>query len=438
MKRNRRLSEAALPDAPLEFARPFSVSGADLQDAVIAAEVPPPYTLHVVRSYRLVLEWAHKPEQVTLLHDAQALREWEEDILTARYDNMSLWAPLAVIAGEICEPAEADPDRIAFACFAVTEWALMNNARGTALLFAEAAALAAPVSARHAYVAGRLLRYHGAVHEAELWLRRAARVAVWNHDRETQAHCLNSIGMLHQQAGRYAEARATLTSALRVAKNAGLQELQAASLHNLLVVSVYTGDLTAAEEHARGAFAAYPTGHPSIPKLAADVAFLWAQQGYFARALKVLQALLPRFSDPDARLRVIGHAARAAGAVGDTEAFRAAWSEAWSILESGSAEHLRPAAALELGLGALNLSAWSDAAMALDMARTAAREAHEHETIVRAEEALELLEREERADRVLRPAVRNHPSDVLARDLVETLTGGDPPAPGTVDRRFDA
>jgi tetratricopeptide (TPR) repeat protein len=438
MKRNRRLSEAALPDAPLEFARPFSVAGAELQDTVIAAEVPSPYTLAAVRCYRLVLDWARGPEQASMLHDEAALREWEESILTARYEDMDIWAPLAVIAGEVRAPDEADPERIAYACFALTEWALGKNATGTALLFAEAAALAAPASARHAYIAGRLLRHHGAVHEAELWLRRAERLAVWNHDRETQAHCLNSIGMLHQRAGRYHEARTTLTTALRVAKRAGLQELQAASLHNLLVVSVYTGNLAAADEHARRAFAAYPAGHASIPKLAADVAFLWAQQGHFARALQVLQALLPGFSDPDARLRITGYAARAAGAVGDTQAFRAAWTEAWDILDAGTAEHLRPAAALELGLGALNLAAWADASMALHIARTAAEEAHDSETIVRAEESLKLLEREEKADRVVHPGIRNHPSDALARDLVKTLRGSSLPAAQAEDSRFDA
>lgn len=105
---------------------------------------------------------------------------------------------------------------------------------------------------------------------------------------------------------------------------------------------------------------------------------------------------------------------------------------------AGTAEHLRPAAALELGLGALNLSSWTDASMALNIARTAAEEAHDSETILRAEEALKLLEREEKADRVVHAGIRNHPSDALARDLVEPLRGSSPPAAQAVDGRFDA
>jgi hypothetical protein len=76
--------------------------------------------------------------------------------------------------------------------------------------------------------------------------------------------------------------------------------------------------------------------------------------------------------------------------------------------------------------------------MALSVARTAAEEAHDSETIVRAEEALQLLEREERADRVVHPGVRSHPSDALARDLVDTLRGSSLPTAQPVDRRYDA
>lgn len=438
MKKPRRLSEAALPDAPLEFAEPFSVSGAELQDAVIAAELPATYALLAVRSYRLALDWARAPDEMGSLHDSEALGDWEMSILESSRETMELWAPLAVIAGEIRNPATADPERVARACIAFSEWGLENGATGTALLFAEAAALAAPTNPRHAYVAGRLLRHQGALAGAELWLRRATRLAVWNGDREAQAFCLNSMGNLHQQAGRYTEAKTALAAALRVARKARLQEREAAALHDLLVMAVYTGDLAAGDEYARDAFAAYPAGHQNIPKLAADVAFLWAQQGNFARALQVFQALLPRFNEPDARLRITGYTARAAGAIGDTGAFRAAWTEAWSILEAGTAEHLRAAAALELGLGALNLSVWEDASMALTVAKGAAEGTGDYETIARAEGALALMAREERADKVIWPSGRNHPSDMLARDLVRTLAHVDPPAAVAGTGGFDA
>jgi tetratricopeptide (TPR) repeat protein len=438
MKKPRRLSEAKLPDAPLDFARPFSVSGAQLQDAVIAAEMPEAYALPAVRTYRLVLDWARGQDQASILHEAAALDNWEEEILEYSREIMEIWAPLVVIAGEVRASADADPEQIARACIALTEWGLGNGATGTALLFAEAAALAAPSNARHAYVAGRLLRHHGALAEAETWLRRAARVAIWNRDREVHALCLNSIGNLHQQAGRYPEARAALAAALRVARRAGLQERQAAALHDLMVVSVYTGELAAAEEFARGAFAAYPPDHANVPKLAADIAFLWAQQGQFARALEVFRALLPHFADPDARLRITGYTARAAGAIGDADTFRAAWAETWSILDARAAEHLRAAAALELGLGALNLGAWEDAGMALNIARETAELSRDYETIARAEVALEQMAREERADLVIWPGARNHPSDTLARDLVRTLMSAGPADTPEHDSGFDA
>jgi hypothetical protein len=146
------------------------------------------------------------------------------------------------------------------------------------------------------------------------------------------------------------------------------------------------------------------------------------QRGEFNRALAVLKALHARFADNDRRLRVLASTARAAGAVGDAETFHAGWTEAWTLIDSGVVDHLRAAAPLELGLGALSLGLWDHAEVALTSARGAARELREGDTLARADAYLDHLLRRQAADRYTRSAAaRQLRTGDLAMLLVKSL-----------------
>ncbi|MFL5386685.1 MAG: tetratricopeptide repeat protein [Longimicrobiaceae bacterium] len=384
--------------------------------------MPQEYALAVLRTYRLVLMFAVRNSVATL--DLAALAQWEEHVLE-KFEawDVAVWSPLTVIASALRNSEAVDRDWLALACMTLVEWALKHGARDSAASLAEAAALIAPANPRYAYVAGRMHRDRGRLREAEMWLQRSRRVAVWNDDREAHSIALNSLGNLEQLKGRYAEAEELLLAALRAAKRARLRERQAAVYHDLLVMAVYTEKFAKGFEYARAAFNAYPPNHPALQKLAHDVAYLWFRHGQHSRALLVFQALLPHFEEPDARLRVLGYAARACGALGDVETFHRYRTEAFSIIDSGAVNLLRANAALELGMGALSLALWGEAEHALKFALESAADAGDNEVVVKASDALEHLRRRDSLDVVRRAAhpSGHRPEDLFAGQLVHAL-----------------
>jgi tetratricopeptide (TPR) repeat protein len=423
MKKLRRVSRSELPAAPLEFAYPLAVTAPDAPAAVVLNEVSPPYGLHVLKALRLVLAWSRGPGVSASLFRPDALDAWERSVAALAREQEGLWAAVMVVAGQMRRPARVDRRLLARACLVVVEWALEHDARGTAALFAEAAAVTWPNNPRLAFIAARQFRGQGRPREAERWLDRTVRVAVWNQDVELQAMGLNSLGNQRLQQGDLPGARSLLQAALRLARRERLQERVAKVSHDLMVAAVSAGDLRRADEHARESFRAYGPAHPDVAKLAADVAYLWANQGYFARALQVLTALLPHFTAPDDRLRILVCSARAAGAMGDTGAFERAWAEARALLGTPETRYLTGPAMLELGLGASSLSRWEEAGSVLEAARCAAAESGEAEVVERAVAALDHVRRHEGADRVRRPVAPGPPlpGDVLARELAGSL-----------------
>jgi tetratricopeptide (TPR) repeat protein len=421
----RRRSHAELPSSPIEFAYPVAVPDGTVFGAVILREVPHSFALPVFQALRMTMAWAAGPEASGIEFDTMNLTEWELEVLQTTGVDEALWAPVAVIAGELTRPATLEPERLSHACLAVMDWALGAEAHGTAVLFAEAAAVVWPTNARLAWICGKAHRERHDFARAETWLRRAKRVAVWTGDWELQAQAINSLGNLRVHLGDFAKGRELLASAARLAKRKRLREREAKVLHDLLAVSIYDGRLDEAETYAVKAFSAYGSAHPDVINLAFDVAHLWMQRGHFARALAVLKALYPRVADDDRQLRVIASAARAAGAVGEADTFQSAWVDAWKLIEGGTVSHLRAAAPLELGLGALSLGLWEHANVALVASRAAAQELREGDTLARAESSLDHLGHRQAADRFVRATYRPRSGD-LATDLVQSLNAYPP------------
>jgi tetratricopeptide (TPR) repeat protein len=417
-----------LPPVSTDPGMPPIDYGAAVADAIILHEVPESFALHVSRALQLTHAWAAGPDVSGTVFDVQELAEWESDVLRTSGIEEALWAPIAVIAGEVVRPDEVDPERLAHACLAVTDWGIDGDANGTALMFAEAAAAVWPNNARITWIVARMHRDRGQLGRAETWLRHASRVAVQAGDWELHAQAINSLGNLKVHLGDLAGARELLLAAARLAKRKRLRERHAMVLHDLFVVSVYAGRFDEADRHAQQAFAAYGPDHPNTVNLAFDVSHLCTQQGEFTRALQVLEPLRGRFTDPDRRLRVLASIARAAGAAGSVEPFRDAWIQAWSIIDSGSVNHLRPAAALELGLGALGLGIRDQAMEALTIARDGARLAREGDTLARAESALRELSDPQKRRAGRSPAIPHTRALDVARRVAQSPDAPERPA----------
>lgn len=388
----------------------------------ILREVDPACAVPLFEVYRTVLLFAGHPQGESWPLTAR-LREREEEMLRSGLEP-ALRDPLAVILGQIADPARADPGKLAWACLHVTDWALAHDAPDTALAFAEAAALCAPASGRWALIHGRMLKNQGRLKDADLWLRRARVVSRRNHDVETEVLSLNALGMVFWKQGAISKAWKSLHRARRIARRQHLRVPEGEALHNLFVLAVTAGELDNAEEYALGAAERYLPSDVRLPALAYDIAYYWLTRGYPQRALPVLQQLEPHFSRPGQRIQVLSATARAASAAGDRAGYEAAWSKASELLRGSSVRSTLAAALLDLGLAAAHSADWDRAEAAFHEALDASRRFGHGDTQLRVEECLSAVRERRNPDPIIRPAkiaMNQVPAERLARRFVIAL-----------------
>lgn len=406
-----------------DFTTPLTIPGGVVAGAEIVRELPPEVALPAWQALRSVLMWAaEEPGQRSDLFEPCAMADWERELLEADWEP-DLRVPLAVLIGELSRPSQAAPDAIAHACLCVADWALENNGVATALAFAEAAALAWPQNPRYAWMAGRLLRTHGRLREAEQWLKRAARAAASDRDPDAHSLALNSLGIVHYDQGNYPKALSTLGDGLRVARKHRLRDREGEILHDLCCVATWKDDLESAEQFAREAFEIYRHGHKRLPALAHDVAVIWMKRGHFARALFVLRELPEMLTADDEQARVLAMMARAAAACGDEALFLETWTRAWAMLEASSKPRRAAPDFMELGLGASSLGKWDMADHALRRAHDLSIETGEADVQGRAEAALSAVAAHRSAEHERNPIdTYTAPySDALASSVLESL-----------------
>lgn len=371
-----------------DFTSPLTVPGGEVAGTEIVRELPPELALTVWQVLRSVLLWAAEiPAQRGDLFERRAMEQWERELLEGTFDP-DLRYPLAVMVGELAELEDASAEALAHACLCVAEWALAHKATRTALAFTEAAALCLPDHPRYAWMAGRMLRSHGYLREAEQWIKRSVRVAGNRGDWEAQTLGMNSLGNVLYDAGRYREAQQSQMQALRSVRKHGLRDREGDVLHDLFVATAYVGELDQAEEYARAALERYLPRHDRLPALAYDVAFLWMKRGEFSRALPVLVELSAHFHEPHERVVVLASTARAAAACGDKDVYATFSAEAAQLAAESKTGRGVPYALFELGLGASNLGHWQSAEQFLERAEAAARVRGEADVVVNAETAL--------------------------------------------------
>lgn len=428
MQRRSRKERPRLPHAPLLFVRPLHLAGGAVPGAAVLDEVEADRAVWAFTALRAAHAWAGGADTARALLPAGGADRWEAELLerafaeagASRGDEPPLLCALAALVSGLRRPDEATAEEMAWACLCVTEWALGRGAVETSLAFACAAALARPESAGLAWTAGKMLRNRGRMREAEWWLRRAVRVAVWTRDWGAMALALNGHGNLAYARGDFAVARSDYLKALRVARRHGLRDCQAAILHDLFVFNFVTGDARRAERYAEMALHSYGPSHRQIPDLAYDIACFTLHQAHFGRALPVLRLLLQHFRAQPRRFQLVAAAARAAAACGERELFEQLWSEAFPPAPDLEARIELAPALVDLGLGAASLESWDRASDALCRAVQLADAWVATDVSARARSALEHVRTHRSPDLAVRaPAGRhgNSPVGVLAQVL---------------------
>lgn len=298
--------------------------------------------------------------------------------------DAELQAPLTVLASLLENPRIVDVPRMVAACREVARWAEARGNLATALAFAQAAATAAPDDASQAVAVGRFARMRAEYERAESWFEHAVVLARGSGDWQAYA----GLGNLYVQKGSFPKARHYHLRCLRAARRYALHDMEGAALHNLFAVAVESDAHAEACGYADAALSAYPAGSPAILRLAQDVAFNWVSQGESHAALAVMQELLTRPEILPIRHIIQGHVARAAGAVGDCDAFERAWARVWTFLDEDNSPPGASSALIGLAYGAASLGECARAERAVRRALKLATERLESAAMLEAEKLL--------------------------------------------------
>lgn len=307
---------------------------------------------------RDVTLWAAVPPERREGLFAPGAAERRLESLRAAGAEPPLEVALTTLAAVVDTPATTSAEVVTLVCMEVARWARANAAWGTAIAFAQAAALASPEDSAAAYAVGRLALQWGRPARAETWLRRAVGLA--RRTRDWESYALAHVGLGDVHAGRQARAAARrfYTQAIRAARRHGLLPVRGTALHGLFLLSLETGELDEAERQAKAAMRAYGRGHPRLAELLHDVAYLWVTRERYGRAVPILQKLLASRTEPAERARTLAVLARAAAGTGERRLYEESWNAAWALLDGPAGTPVDARTLVELARGAARLSDW--------------------------------------------------------------------------------
>jgi tetratricopeptide (TPR) repeat protein len=309
-------------------------------------------------SLRDVTLWAATPEERRDgLFVTQAAHKRLGSLATSSVDP-AIEVSLTTLAAVVGSPGSAAPDIVSLVCLEVSRWAQERGAFGTALAFAQAGALASPEDAGPAGIVGGLALRWGRLARAETWLRRAIGLARRGKDWPSYAQAYVDLGTLYARRDVPGTARRYFTQAMRAGRRHGLLAIRGSALHGLFLLSMDARQLDDAERYAKAAMRAYGRGHPRLPDLLHDIAYLWISRESFGRAIPILQKLLVGRTEPAERMITLALMARAAAGTGERRLYEEAWSGAWSLVQRPEGGGDTTRTLLELARAAARVRDW--------------------------------------------------------------------------------
>jgi tetratricopeptide (TPR) repeat protein len=400
--------------------------GEAFEGVAVLDEVATPLGLLMFQIIRDVYLWGTTPpESREGLFEPRA----EDALISILRDSdpeVQLESALMTLVRLTGAPELAREEQVALACQHVAHWADNHGFMGTAIAFAQGAAVVLPGDAATSYAVGRLARRRAEHARAETWFRRAIALARQSGDWSSYAMAFAGLGNLYMQRGNFPMARRFHLRALRSARRHSMRALHGSALHDLFVIAAQTGHADEAERLAREAFEMYGPDHPRLVFLALDTAYFWMERGRFAPALTVFQALVHHMQRLDDRLGVLANTVRAAAGAGERRLFEQTWDEVWDRMHR-TQQVLDNAATvmLELAHGAATLGEYERAERAAERAVQVARERGEARTLLTAESVLDQVRRN-RGVRQRAAAPETEPevaarAETFALELVRTL-----------------
>lgn len=397
-------------------------SAETLEGMEILREVPGETGVLLWQAYRNVMFWATAEAQDRgKLFAADAGQHRLEDLLSADVPGGIVDA-LVAVGRLLGAPETTSGDTIADATRTIADWAEGEGYGSTALSFKQAAALSSPRSAAFALAVARSARNRGEMPRAETWYRHTIMIARQTGDWESYGRAYVALGNMARARGNFPLAQRMHIKALRSGKRKGLQAIVGQASHDLFVLATEAGKSDQAEHYARQAFRAYGANHPRLPALAHDIAYYWMNQGHFARALPVFEALLPLLPEPTDQLVAQAHVLRAAGGAGDRDRFRKRWNETMKLTREANVYSVAADALLEMARGAASMGEWDRAEQVAERAIAVAAERNEGTVLVRGEGILESIRNNRSVEQAIQArSSRGDQADALAHEMVRSL-----------------
>lgn len=422
-------SKAAAPRLPRRWRTPppLTRGSEPLEGMEILREVGGEVGILLWQAYRNVMFWAGTEQgERGRLFSPEAGRRRAAELAEARLPD-ELAGPLSAFADMLSAPDSTSGEAMAQACTGIARWADDEGHINTALAFTQAAAVASQRNARLSLAVGQLARRRGELPRAETWFRHTVMVARQTGDWESYSRAYIALGNMLIRRGNFPGAHRMHIKALRAARRKGLQQIQGMALHDLFAIAIETGRKEQGEEYARQAFRAYGANHPSLPVLAHDVAYFWVEQGYFARALEVFQALETHLTNPQDRLSLTASIARAAAGAGNRDLFRRAWTQVMRLNKDAEVQAVVPGCMLDLALGAASLGEWDRAESAAEEAYELATRSGQAKVRFRAESLMDAIRNGRQAEarqQAARSASPSPKAETLANEFVRSLESG--------------
>jgi tetratricopeptide (TPR) repeat protein len=363
-----------------------------LEGSGVLDELPGAVGLILWQSLRDVTLWAAVEEEERAgLFTPQAARARLTELLASGAEP-ALEVSLTTLVALVGTPETANPEIVSLVCIQVSRWAEERGAFAAAMGYAQAAAQVLPLDASPALAAGSLaLRWRRSA-RAETWLRRAVGLARRRRQWEPYAQAYVELGTLYTRRGQTALAQRFFVQGLRASRRHGLMAVRGTALHGLLLLAMEAGALDDAERYARGAMRAYRRGHPRLPELVHDMAWLWVRRESYARAIPMLEKLLPTRVEPVERALTLAIFARAAAGTENMDLYQERWLDAWAVINRRPEEAERHARALlELARASVMVRDWHHVEKAVRLASSAVSPHGERAVAVQVEELVAML-----------------------------------------------
>lgn len=359
---------------------PPVTSGSEaLEGDIVLQEMEGDLSLCLWKTSRTVRLWAELPAE--LQPGAFSPRSYSQRIsqIGALDVDADVREALETAADVLRGGADRAP-AVSDACARLSRWAEERGSTGTALEFAQAAALAQRREAALSLEVARIAAQRDETARAESWYRQAIFTARQTRDWSSFASAFLGQGKVHLRRGDSAAARVAFLRALRTSRRHSLGQIAADACHRIVEVAILSRRASEVDRYARAALQAYRGDREGLIGLARTLALYLVDRGFYAEGRQLFELIPEDAGKPADQLSRVSALAQAGAALGDGDLYRRAVRTVRRLVDDPSVDGSSAS-----WIGLLRAAAWSADGGAAEMlaphARAAVEALGDHEAL---------------------------------------------------------